>query len=174
MSERRDTQGADLFWFYALLGSILSALAIISLTQKVLDVGLVPVMQEIVDYYRHTVHPIMHVMLGWVRWLFSDWVLPEWFKDLYALSFLGGFSFARGLRLTFSGQPVSPVAVIVIGFACGVFPPSGLFFLAAGLFALVRSVDNDPLFNTAFLLSGQMLALSFVETLAFFAINSQM
>ena len=36
-------------------------------------------------------------LLGWISWLFPAWEVPEWLKDLYTLSLIGGMSIARTL-----------------------------------------------------------------------------
>lgn len=44
-------------WFYALLGTVFSAAGIVSLTQKLFNVGLSPVLQQLLDQYRELVRP---------------------------------------------------------------------------------------------------------------------
>jgi len=134
-SEQRDKRSGGFFWFYALLGSIFSALAIVSLMQKVFDIGLVPVMQEILDYYRGLVHPIMHWLLGWVRWLLPDWQIPEWVKDLYTISFVGGATMGRALsdRFLVYASETRPNAFVHLGATLSLGAILGLSFVGLGL-----------------------------------------
>lgn len=84
------------FWFYGLLGSLFSALAIASLAQKLFAFGLEPVMLAVLDHYRALVHPLTEFALSWLHWLAPDWSIPVWIKDLSALSFVGAFTGVRG------------------------------------------------------------------------------
>lgn len=107
------------FWFYALLGSIFSAFAIVSLMVRIFDIGLAPVMQQTLNYYRELVHPIAEVLLDGLRWVWPDLILPEWVKDLYAISFVGGAVAGRALLSVGQGSPGrivgSTLVAIVIG-----------------------------------------------------------
>lgn len=86
----RDQGLSGVVWFYTLFGSVVSALAIISLIVKVLDVGLDPVLEQALKHYRDLVHPITAFLLKGVEWLIPDLRFPDWFKDVYAMSFVGG------------------------------------------------------------------------------------
>lgn len=86
---------ANPMWMFGLLGSLFTAFAFVNLAHKLFDIGLAPTMQEILDYYRSIVHPITGFLLGWIGWLFPAWNVPEWLKDLYTLSLIGGMSITR-------------------------------------------------------------------------------
>lgn len=200
-NEQRGRQRGDLFWFYALLGSIFSAFAIISLTQKVFDVGLAPVMQEILDYYRGIVHPIMDWLLVWVRWLLPDWPIPTWVKDLYSLSFVGAAGLTRSMMsmTRFPGDPVREriygrvalppfmkVLFDVMNILVGVMAALTFGGLLVWIGALVLTIAfAGPLRHETFWSAlnwsqgfGQRFVVLFwltlVEAVAFFAINSQL
>jgi hypothetical protein len=83
-------------WFFGVLGTIFSMIALTSLCARIFHAGLIPVASDVIDAYRAVVHPIMGWMLGWVRWIFPNWTVPDWLKDLYSLSFVGAFGYARG------------------------------------------------------------------------------
>lgn len=162
--------GGNLLWFYALLGSIFSALALISLTQKLFDVGLVPVMQGVLDTYRDAVHPLMSRLLGWVHWIFPDWHIPVWLKDLYSLSFVGGFALARALSMK---DGVNPIAAGLMTLIIGIFYGITMFGLVVWL-AAVSSILSPNRAEPLDRLVPILLGFALVGSVAFFAINSQL
>jgi len=118
-------------WFFGLLGAVFSTVALVSLCSKILHIGLVPVAADIIASYRAVVHPVMTVLLGWIHWIRPQWTIPEWLKDAYALSFVGGFGIARGLGLV-DEESDALVKAVTVGI-CGAF--FGASFL--GLIALL-------------------------------------
>lgn len=190
-NQDHEQRGSETFWFYALLGSIFSAFALISLTEKIFDIGLVPVMQEVLDYYRKLVHPPMHWLLERVQWLLPDVQLPAWAKDAYALSFVGGFAGARAFPNVFY-KPLGPLERTLIMFLNGVWAGAtglGLLLLAAPLFALIMRIlgmlleelgEKQPVASPIIVmedfyrLTTTFLCLAVLGSAAFFAINSQL
>lgn len=158
------------FLFYALLGSIFSAFALVSLTQKAFDIGLVPVMQDILDFYRGLVHPIMDWLLGWVRFFFPHWNIPEELKDWYALSFIGAAAMTRGILWTNEDAPLR-WKIFQVGW--------GMFFslTGVGLLAFLLAISTKGArdeWKDAYRNIRIAVFLALAETAAFFAINSQM
>lgn len=88
-------------WSFDGLGTLFSAAALVSLVHHGFHVGLIPTLQACLRYYQDTVHPIMGWLLSWPRVVFHRWAPPDWLKDLYSLSFVGGFGAARGLTNLF-------------------------------------------------------------------------
>jgi hypothetical protein len=180
-SDLRQPRG--FFWFYTFLGSIFSTFAIVSLTQRAFNVGFVPVMQEILDYYRGLVHPAMHVVVELVRWLIPAWDVP---KDIHALSLVGGAAYAKAMvsMENFSQASLTErwgvffVFFVLSGITC-----LGLLaFFFAPLFVLVFSLlpvswleregEIENLAYARLVLLNAFAAL--IGAILFFAINSQL
>ncbi len=64
------------FWI-AVCGAVPSALSIISVTQRTFNIGLQPILLDIVSYYRKLVSPLFG---------FLPFEIPGWYKDLWLLS----------------------------------------------------------------------------------------
>lgn len=176
----------DLFWFYGFLGAAFSVAPLVSLAQKMLEIGLAPVMEEIVENYRSLVHPIVHWLLEWTTapftWLLPDWSLqaPDWLKDLYALSFVGGAAGSRALWRSEALVEELPVWMLSILTALGGVVFGGTFF---GLIAILVAVVYPPIsFLVGDVLDDDLpIGLIAVQVwgalamaLIFFAINSQL
>lgn len=91
-SERR-TAKADYSWAAATLGVLLSTSSAISLLQNGLNFDLHWGFSHFVAFYRGIIDPIMDIVL-WPIQAISDalgwgWVIPQWLKDVWTLSFVG-------------------------------------------------------------------------------------
>lgn len=179
---------ANPLWLYGLLGSLFTAFAFINLAHKLLDVGLVPVMQHVLDYYRGIVHPITGWLLGWVGWLFPSWPMPEWLKDLYTLSLVGGACITRTmlmLRREFMEEE-NPTAGDWIGATAGAYFVGALTGLtgmaltvylmpfAAGYVYLRDGGRTSNIYQRAHRLTTIVLIFAFIGAALFFALNTQL
>lgn len=81
------------------LGALLSAPALISLVQRMFDVGLVTQFADFVAFYRELLQPVFEVLYAPLRMLFH-WSVPEWVSDLQLLAFIGGGALMRGAMAT--------------------------------------------------------------------------
>jgi hypothetical protein len=75
-------------WVYGLLGGIATIIALVSIIQSALEVGLTPLAMGIVESYRAVVHPPMGLAASWLKLIWPG-DIPDALKDCYALSFLG-------------------------------------------------------------------------------------
>ena len=88
------------FWF-AVFSIAASTLSLISLVQKSLNIGLAPMLAEIVAFYRKLYYPIVDLLLAYVplpdlyALVFSRVFDLETYKDLTALSLLAGMYITR-------------------------------------------------------------------------------
>lgn len=134
-------------WFYALLGTLLSSLAIISLVEKALQIGLSPVLQEVLDSYRGFVRPIVNNVAHWV---FPAWEVPDMFRDAWSLSFVCSAAFFRALLLSRPPVRNTLTRIVWIGlhsagavlFSVTILPPI-VFVLAAIVFAYAHQIGED-------------------------------
>ena len=121
------------FWL-AVFGAIPSTLSIISVTQRMFNVGLGPVFQDILEYYRKLVFPLFD---------FVPFTLPGWYKDLYILSGVALISLVRAMYISFEdiNQPVRYRTIVATQETYRVEPDSPYISLAVwSLMALVASV----------------------------------
>jgi hypothetical protein len=130
-----------LFWFYSVLGVFFTVMALVSIIQHVFAVGLAPTLEVILETYRAMVHPIMDFLLGWVRWLFPQWTLPWWAKDMYALSFVGSAIQARSASEALRhdveiGDPYHSFATVFMGFTFGLLGIGVIGVLGAVFFSV--------------------------------------
>lgn len=153
-----------LFWCFVVLATVLSAFAIISLTEKTFALGLHPAMAEIVGQYRGLVHPVFADMFGWVRLIWPSWEMPAWLKDTYALSFVGAFSAHRTAvmhRIVKTRREAARSFLVCLMLAlCGL---GGLLLLTP----LIEDGDSGD--AEAFAPLMFMLTCSVVAAIAFFA-----
>ena len=71
---------------FTILGILLGTASLASLLQRLLDVGLAPITQQILDYYRWFMTDIVRVWLfDWwtVKWF--DWQTPDYLLDAIAI-----------------------------------------------------------------------------------------
>lgn len=83
------------------LGVLLGAASLASLIQRLLDVGLAPITQDVLDYYRWFMSDVVRVWaLDWwtLRWF--DFQMPQWALDVLAIYFVIAATVAR----TFTAQ----------------------------------------------------------------------
>jgi len=69
-------------WTMSSLGLIVGGLSLFNIARKYLDVGLSPIMADLVSYYQNIFYPI----IDWLKNR-ADWIVPEWDKDLIFLIF---------------------------------------------------------------------------------------
>ncbi len=79
----------------ALFGVPLGAIALISLIQKVLKIGLVPVLSDFMQVWRRLTAPL-HDLLSYLA-SFVHLDLPDWYHDAFVLSFVGCTVFFRAM-----------------------------------------------------------------------------
>jgi len=69
--------------WWKLIGLVSGTLSLISLVQKILKVGLMPLPAAIINYYRDMLTPLHIVIESLI-----PFHVPEWYEDLWVLSFL--------------------------------------------------------------------------------------
>jgi hypothetical protein len=80
---------------FTLLGIILGAMSLASLTERYFDVGLAPITQDVMDYYRWFMVQVRHWGFDWwtLRWF--DFEMADWGMDLVAIWTLFGAATER-------------------------------------------------------------------------------
>ena len=68
------------------LGIPLRTFALISLTHKVFKIGLAPVLQSFVEFWRHFTEPLSDILKH--LWSLVGITIPQWYSDAYILSFI--------------------------------------------------------------------------------------
>ena len=150
--------------FYAIIGGVVSAGSLISLAQKAFNVGLAPVLAELVAYYRQIVHFFTDWLLSWV-----PFHVPDWYHDLCVLSFVG---IAVLGKAQFSVDQIGGTGRIgaarAVLFSAVLFAPTlgGILLLLTALHVR-EDQPVDRVYTT-------MVVAMIVATVAFFALNSQM
>lgn len=85
---------------FTILGVLLGAASVASLIQRLFDVGLAPITQDVLDYYRWFMTEVVRVwVFDWwtLRWF--DFRMPQWTLDLLAIYLLGAGSTGRAIGL---------------------------------------------------------------------------
>lgn len=82
-------------WLFNLLGSLSSALAVISLVQRVANLGLKPVFHGILQSYRSAVAPIRDMIWNAFHWLAWDIHIPNIIVDLLVISSIGAVALVK-------------------------------------------------------------------------------
>ena len=75
---------------FRVLALIVGAMSVVSFTLRIVDVGLLPVAQNLVDYYREIAHFVFAKPLE----LFGI-SIPNYLSDAWALSFVGAAAYVR-------------------------------------------------------------------------------
>ncbi len=75
---------------FRVLALIVGAMSVVSFTLRIIDVGLLPVAQNLVDYYREIAHFVFAKPLE----LFGI-SIPKFLSDAWALSFVGAAAYVR-------------------------------------------------------------------------------
>ena len=73
---------------FRLLGIILGTLSLISFAQTLLNVGLVPVLEDFLTFYRAVASSVFGLLL-------LGFILPQYVMDFWTLSFLGASAYCR-------------------------------------------------------------------------------
>lgn len=120
VGDRDGQRSIDAFWFFALLGSVVSAFAIVSLIVKAFAIGLSPIMLETLEYYRSVANFLFGGLLDALRWIMPTLSVPDWLKDVWALSFVGGAVGGRAFLLAEGTTPGRFVAAIACALIAGV------------------------------------------------------
>lgn len=165
--------------FYAIIGGVVSAGSLISLVQKVFNVGLAPVLAEFVAYYRRITN-------FFVDWLFFWWPfeLSEIYKDLYAVSLIMAMVMVRAMvSVLVADNPMTSsksAVFLLLMMAFAALISVGLLGIVMGvglIFAPVigpgRNSDDEQAWATRSVFMKMLLAMT-IATVAFFALNSQM
>jgi hypothetical protein len=117
------------------LGALLSAPALISLVQRMLDIGLVAQFADFVSFYRALMHPVFEVLYAPLRMLFH-WSIPHWVQDLQLLAFIGAGAIVRGAMVTDTEEDKGLSATLGYGLFL-VFAGLTFFGLAAFLLPVI-------------------------------------
>jgi hypothetical protein len=90
----------DYEWAVAILGAIVSTPPVIALIQKGFHVELNWRFSEFIHYYQLVFTPVIDLVQWPVRFVLQllriDIVIPQWLKDLHAISFVLAGIFVRG------------------------------------------------------------------------------
>jgi hypothetical protein len=130
-----------------LLGIPVSALALISLAHKIFKIGLAPVFNAIVTIWRDVTAPLGDIL----KWLFSaiHISLPDWYVDLYILSFISGvvvwrrtFSFDKDTQ-KFRKDFIDVVFAWVYSAVSSLIIVSNIFMAGASFLGKLEEVDPE-------------------------------
>jgi hypothetical protein len=130
----------DYDWVTALLGGCFTAPAIISLIQHGLQIELNWGFWHFVNFYRSFVTPIVDFIQFPLRqilaWWHIAWPIPQWLKDLHALSFVGVAVWIRAMStVRIPGrQPSNPIADWLFGLFLG--------YIGVGLLQYLRFLPS--------------------------------
>lgn len=165
------------FWFW-LAGLVFSSLSFISLCQKVLGIGIAPVLGEFLDFYRKAVHPPLDLVFSLAR------VQPSaWYKDAFMLSFVAcapiaraGFSHiaagASAIRKAVLAAIVALATLLISASLIGLVQPLGLVVnVAVGVMHPEKKKDFDYVVSVG---AARMFVGMIVAAIVFFALNSQL
>jgi len=137
----------SLVWLLTVLASLVSAMSLIKLILFGFDIGLVPVLEAIIDWYRVKLKPFYDL----VQLLFWFTVVQEWMIDLFLLYAIGvGITF----RLEFSSRRVtimsyySPWQNIYRVAVYSIFRPYNIYLAISMYKSLARSKGTDT-FNAS-------------------------
>jgi hypothetical protein len=89
------------FWFSA-FGTLAGAVSVISLIQKLFNIGLLPILADFIGFYRKLMYPVFDALL-----FFTAWRPPTWYMDLYVLSFVVCIATLRGITSIIRTTPTS-------------------------------------------------------------------
>jgi hypothetical protein len=173
------------FWF-GLIGALISAGSIISLIQKLFDVGLIPVFASALSYYRGVTYPLVDWLryiisyipyLDLYRYIFFIFMSLETYRDLTVLSFVMAGAAARASAVPdpiVGTRPRSsfPAMLLYTAFMC--LLAYTLFPLLLGVIlplALLVNNSEDRIFTRYLLLN---LLIAFTAAGVFFAANELM
>ena len=87
MPDIRNTLSSTVFRVLAL---IVGAMSVVSFTLRIIDVGLLPVAQNLVEYYREIAHFVFAKPLELL-----GIIIPKYLQDAWALSFVGAAAYVR-------------------------------------------------------------------------------
>ncbi len=156
---------------FTILGILLGALTIVSLAQRAFDVGLAPIFDDILEYYRWFIETLKRYALDWWTLKFFDFSVPLWAMDLisiWALAIAGNIRVVRAqsrLALEVKGIRVENTMDRALrqGALRGLYERTGYFFVRQVLFApfeyltrpfrrlfrIVRTLQNTPYMRDA-------------------------
>lgn len=75
---------------FQILGILVGAASLVSLTQKAFEIGLAPILGDFVSYYRAISDFVFATLPG--LW---GWEVPQWLSDIWAISFVGTATIRR-------------------------------------------------------------------------------
>jgi hypothetical protein len=177
------------FWI-GLIGALVAAGPLISLIQKLLDVGLTPVFANALSYYRGITYPLV----DWLRYFISfippldlyrfifSWIISlDTYRDLTVLSFLVAGAMSRAIRTVNTQRQAGDeihdereeflvevgALILKVLFAYSLLP----LFLLVFLFETWATAPEERPYINYFLLN---FLLALVAAVAFFVANEVM
>lgn len=181
-SEKRSAK-AGYRWAAATLGVLLSTSSAISLIQNGLNFDLHWGFSHFVTFYRGIIDPIMDVML-WPIQAISDafgweWVIPQWLKDVWTLSFVGAsiqvrsHSDQQGLRGGRLVTTFTPTLFVVIFGALGLGLFTFLFIFNANWSVKAKDTPEDQALSQKIgIRARQLFGLTALAVVVFYIANA--
>lgn len=166
------------FWI-GLIGALLSAAPIISLIQKLFNIGLMPIFANAVTYYRGITYPLVDWLryamsyipfLDLYRFIFSWFMSLEAYRDFTVLSFVVTAALLRR-PITATPPPNRSASVVIIIFSLLIAPTLIPLVFTFYLLAAWDKNPNDRSNARYFLLN---LLIAFTAAAAFFGANELM
>ena len=100
---------SSIAWILAILASLISAMSIIKLVLLVFDIGLVPVLDTIVTYYKDILNPFYEI-IRIILWFVN---IPDWIIDLFIIYIVGiGITFRTFLSVNETSELIIPFTVM--------------------------------------------------------------
>jgi hypothetical protein len=157
---------------YAIISGLASSISVISLTAKLFHIGLAPLLNEFIDFYRKFARAVISPIL-----YFLPFTAPEWYRDAFVGSFIFMLLFFRSSYLAWPGRSAqddmkNTALLVLLSFLFSI-PLFGIILLVIVPFSALSSdrVDRGRLRARLFLIS---IATALAAATAFFVLNSQL
>jgi hypothetical protein len=171
------------FWMMV-LSSLTGTMPLISIFQKVFDIGLVPILFDAVTYYRNLLYPLIDRLFYFLSFLplpdfyklLHSSMSFETYKDLVILSFVSATAWSRSLisdSIRLGEITTNITGLILLGFTwlLTLFGGVSLVALAYPMVGIWSILDREDRFLVGYMLS---LVVAFAAAGAFFAMNELM
>lgn len=170
MQDNGSTPTRQFQFIMALLGSLVSAAALISLVQSIGKIELADLPARYLDYYR----ALWRLLVDWIPLPFG-WRLPQWYLDAAALAAIGSASITHAVQGTREWRSYDNLRGLAPVIALRIFLTVTLTGLAAFYYPLIylfggRARRSDPFTRRTIVL----LSASIAATIAFFVMNAQL